>query len=458
MTRKGKFFRNAIILTAGSLILRFINIGFRAYIAQNIGTDGMGMYQLIFSLFMLASTICTSGAGFVVTRLSAEGKGSEETIKKCCCIALLVSLSAAAIFLLGANPMARFLLNSPEHARSLQFLAPGLPFMAICSCLKGWFLARGNSYVPAGAEILEQALTIGASVALLSPLPPMEAFMLGSSLGECGSFAVVGVGWLFCRNRQKRTKASVKESVKTAVPSKEILRIGAPVTCGTFIRSGLNSIENLLIPKGLRMHGENAQGALSGYGLLQGMVMPLLLFPASFAGSLCTLLVPELARAASEKDNQFIKRTAARAMRLTLAFSFFVLAGFLALSDPLCRLFYQNTEAGGFLRIMAPIVPILYLDNVVDGMLKGLDQQMHSFTYNFADSVLRIIFLSILLPLWGIAGYITILFFSEIFNATLSIGRLLKVTRLRPELRKWVVPPAIGALLIYGVLLFFRSI
>ena len=85
MTRKGKFLRNALILTAGSLILRFMNIGFRSYIAQAIGTDGMGMYQLIFSLFMLASALCTSGAGFAVTRLAAEGKGSRSDHRQMLC-------------------------------------------------------------------------------------------------------------------------------------------------------------------------------------------------------------------------------------------------------------------------------------------------------------------------------------------------------------------------------------
>ncbi len=450
MTRKGKFLRNALILTAGSLILRFMNIGFRSYIAQAIGTDGMGMYQLIFSLFMLASALCTSGAGFAVTRLAAEGKGSRRTIGKCCAIALAVSLSAAMIFLIGAEPMAAYLLDSPQCARSLRFLAPGLPFMAVCSCLKGWFLARGNSYLPAGAEIMEQLLTIGASMALLPLFPSMEAFMLGSSIGECGSFSVVGIGWLLCRRKQKPAEKSVSAG--------EILRIGAPVTCGSFIRSGLSSVENLLIPKGLRLHGDDSGAALSSYGLVQGMVMPLLFFPASFAGSLCTLLVPELARAASQKDSGFIRRTADRAIRLTLFFSFLTMAGFLALSNPLCQLFYSSTEAGSLLRVMAPIVPILYLDNVVDGMLKGLDQQMYSFKYNFVDSLLRILSLSILLPLWGIAGYISVLFFSEIFNATLSIGRLLKITKLHPHLRRWLAPPAAGALILYGILLFFRGL
>ena len=69
MTRKQLFLRNALILTCGSLLLRFLNIGFRSYITQQISAQGMGLYQLIFSLFVLSSTLCTSGAGFAATRL-----------------------------------------------------------------------------------------------------------------------------------------------------------------------------------------------------------------------------------------------------------------------------------------------------------------------------------------------------------------------------------------------------
>ena len=450
MTRKQLFLRNALILTCGSLLLRFLNIGFRSYITQQISAQGMGLYQLIFSLFVLSSTLCTSGAGFTATRLTAEGKDSPHVLRKCCLLALAVSLPAALLLTAAARPMAIFLLNAPEAAAPLCLLAPGLPFMALCSCLKGWFLAKGNTLIPAIGELIEQLFTIAASLFLLGLLPPLEAFMAGSTLGEISSCLLVYLGW---RKKQRKNTGTVQ-----TVSIKKLLHIGAPVTCGSFIRSLLSSVENLLIPKGLRLHGSGQGEALSQYGMVQGMVMPLLFFPASFAGSLCTLLIPEMARASAAGDHSFIRRTARRSMGLTLGFSFLVLSVFLALAEPLCILIYKNPTAGSFLKILSPIVPILYLDNVVDGMLKGLDQQAYSFKYNFADSILRILFLSLFLPLWGIAGYISVLFFSEIFNATLSIARLLKVTRLKPDLGKALLPWAIGSLLLYGVLLFLRSI
>ena len=104
------------------------------------------------------------------------------------------------------------------------------------------------------------------------------------------------------------------------------------------------------------------------------------------------------------------------------------------------------------------IVPLMYVDNVVDGMLKGLDQQMFSFRCNLADSLLRVAAVALLLPLWGMAGYAAILFFSEIFNASLSIYRLLRVTELDADPVTWVVLPAAGAALLYYLLSLLMAV
>ena len=73
-----QFFINTVILTAGSLLLRLIGIGFSAWISRKIGPEGMGLFQLIFTVYNLASTLATSGIYLAVTRLVAEeiGKGS----------------------------------------------------------------------------------------------------------------------------------------------------------------------------------------------------------------------------------------------------------------------------------------------------------------------------------------------------------------------------------------------
>ncbi|WP_242978226.1 MATE family efflux transporter [Hydrogeniiclostridium mannosilyticum] len=442
-----------MILTGGAVALRLTNIAFRVFICGQLGDSGMGLYQLIFSIFSLAVTACTSGVSLAVTRLVAEGNGVRPSVGRCMVLALLISGLAGLVLWCGSGWIAAILLGSPEAARPIRLLVPGLPCMAVCACIKGYFLAVRNTALPAAGELLEQVFTIGAGMLLMSRITPLDALMLGSTLGEASSCLLLGLCFLCTVRRNPGGRAG-----KGRVATRKVLHIAAPVLCGNFVRSTLNSTENLLVPRGLKQYGAGAAGSLAQYGIMQGMVMPILLFPASFITPLCSLFIPELAERAASGRQKSIQRMARLAMRLTLLFSFIVTTLLIVFAEPLCNLFFNNTQAGVLLRIMAPIVPLMYLDSIVDGMLKGLDQQVSTLKYNFSDSLLRVLFIAVLLPVFGMKAYVFVLFFSEIFNASLSIHRLLKVTDLTVDVVDWVLLPAVTGALLYYFLSFLTAL
>ena len=446
--KQAKFLANTAILTGGTLLLRFSNIWFRAYILGKIGTQGMGVYQLTFSIFALAIATCTS---LSVTRMVAEGRGSPVCIRRCLLFSLCVSFAAAAILWVGSDFLAQHFLDL-SSGLPLRLLAPGLPFMAICACLKGYFLAIRNSVIPAIAELLEQFTTIGATVGFFFIFTPFSALMLGSTAGEVASCAVVFLAY------RVMTRKRPPKCFNDSGSYRQICHIAVPVLSGSFIRSFLNSTENLLVPRGLKHHGAGSDVALSQYGIIQGMVMPILLFPSSFLASLSSLLIPELAEANARGKHQAIEHSASRAFRFTLLFSFLITSVLIVYAEDLGELFYGSQQAGAFLRIMAPIIPLMYVDSIVDGMLKGLDQQAYSFRYNFIDSIMRVILIAVLLPLFGVKAYIFILFLSEIFNASLSISRLLKVARVDVDIIGWILTPAVSAALLYYLLTLLRTV
>ena len=106
--------------------------------------------------------------------------------------------------------------------------------------------------------------------------------------------------------------------------------------------------------------------------------------------------------------------------------------------------------------VMAPLTPILYLDIVADALLKGMDQQLSVLRYSIIDSTLSVILLYTLLPIFGLKGYITVLFFTSFVNAALSISRLTAVTRIHFRMWEWIGRPltAAGAA---GIITFFAS-
>ena len=106
--------------------------------------------------------------------------------------------------------------------------------------------------------------------------------------------------------------------------------------------------------------------------------------------------------------------------------------------------------------VMAPLTPILYLDIVADALLKGMDQQLSVLRYSIIDSSLSVILLYTLLPIFGLKGYITVLFFTSFVNAALSISRLTAVTRIHFKMWEWIGRPLTAAG-VAGTITFFAS-
>lgn len=455
MNKRRKFILNAAVLTSGSVALRFVGLWFRAYITGQIGASGMGLYQLIFSVFTLGITACTSGIGLAVTRLVAEGRGTRRCLLNCMGFALSLSFAAGGALFFSADFVAGQFIGTAAAARPLQLLAPGLPFIAACACIKGYFFANRNTYVPVLGEFWEQLVTIGLSILLLehSPLPPLDALMLSSTLGEVASVFYIALAFLLYTRYHRLSRK------KDACLMHSIIHIAAPMLVGSFLRSTLFSAENILIPIGLKKSGAGGVDALAQYGVMQGMVMPILFFPLSFISSVAMLLIPEIAEASAGGRPKSIRHNAERAFRMTLMFGFLTSAVFIAFAEEMGTLFFHDAQAGSILRVMAPIAPLMYLDNVVDNMLKGLDQQMYSLKYNFSDALMRVILISLLIPVFGIKAYIVILFLSEIYNATLSINRLLKVTELEVDILRWIIFPAVsGGLLYYSLEILKKAV
>ncbi len=451
---KKKFFIQGSILTAVSFFLRVTNMGYRSYLSQKIGPAGMGLYQLIFSVFMLTVTLSTSGISLAVTRMVSAAIAGERrqivrsTVAKCFAFCLSISLGIALCLFLLADFAASAFLGDPKAAPCLRILGAGLPFMSLCTCMKGYFLAVDESLSTAVSDTLEQILTILATVYFFWHYAPESiesaclAAMTASTLGEMASFLT---SWTAYRHSLRKNTPKQKEKSRGVL--KGLSHIALPCTLSSAAKSMLNTGENLLIPQELRKFGLNYADSLSQYGLLQGMAMPILYFPSSFLTSFASLLIPKVTKERELGHKREVAYITGKAVRSALAYGMFFAAVFAAFGDIWGEAFYHSRSAGAYLRVLAPIVPLIYLDVVVDSLLKGMDEQFNSMKYNFSDSFIRVVLILCFLRFFGMESYVGILFFSTIFNAALSLHRLLKVTEVRLSLLRHVALPLLCAVI-----------
>jgi stage V sporulation protein B len=217
--------------------------------------------------------------------------------------------------------------------------------------------------------------------------------------------------------------------------------IALPVAISTYVRSALLTIEHLAIPWGLKKSGASAAMAMSSYGVLHGMVFPILLFPSAVDSAFASLLIPELSSANEQGDKMRINGIVTRVFYLSLLFSVAVSGIFTCFSREIGMLIYNSAEAGELIRLLSPLIPLMYLDTAVDSMLKGLGEQLYTMRVNIADAFLSVVLVVTLLPFIGIKGYVITIFLMELFNTSLSIIKLLSITNIKTPIARWVFIP-----------------
>ena len=215
---------------------------------------------------------------------------------------------------------------------------------------------------------------------------------------------------------------------------------------GRCLSGALHTAENMLVPACLTVYLGQRSAAVAQYGVLKGMALPLVNFPFGLLGGVGVLLMPELARARMLGDTRRLQALLGRMLRLTGYISALAGAGFWVWGRPLAMALYGSAEAGAYLEVLAPALPLLCLEGMVDAAMKGVGLQKAAFRTGGWDSALRIAAVALLLPRWGMRGQLAVILLSSLFTCAANTGRLLAAAQLRPDAGGYLVRPAAAAL------------
>jgi stage V sporulation protein B len=446
---KRTFFANTVVLTMTTQLLRVIGLFFIAFLSDRIGTEGIGLYQLTFSVYFLASTMATSGIGVAVSRLTAESigksryKSTSNVVRRALALSLFMGLLVGGVLFLFSGFIGTSLLGDGRSVISLKTLSFGLPFMSLSSCLRGYFYGVRKVMRTAGQMIFEQVAQIVILFSIINSFAHRGleyaclAIAISASVTEALS---CGYGFVMYAFERSRTSLVI---INEQHINRQIFGICVPVAASSYLRAGLKTAENVLIPSGLRRYGATGGQALSQFGLL-GMAMPVLLFPSSFLTAISALLLPEISEAHSIDNSQKIKNIFSRVFQFTAMLSLLFSGIFITFAKELGALIYQNEDAGMLIMMLAPLVPLIYLDFIVDSMLNGLNQQVKTLKINLLDYSIRIGLILMLIPKYGFFAYVVIYYISTVLNAFLSIRHLLVSSATRINFMEWVLKPALA--------------
>ncbi|NCC16237.1 MAG: polysaccharide biosynthesis protein [Clostridia bacterium] len=452
MSRK-TIITGTLILTAANLITKFMGFFYRVFMSNTIGAEGIGLYQLILPIYILTWSITSAGFTTTISRLTAQenvlGQSGNigRIVKQSIILSLMVSFVVSICLFLFADEVATVILKDGRAALSLRLLSFAIPFMAAGSCFRGFFLGLQNALVPAFSQVLEQAVRILTIYILAGIFVPMGltyaccAAIAGVVLGEFLSFIFVIISYLRFKRRKKMIK---KPTLSPYAACNMILAMALPLSATKIAASLLSTVENILIPQQLQLFGQNAKDALSSYGELTGMAMPLIFLPSACLMAASVSLVPEISEACAVRQNQRVSRT----VSVTFLFTFIVGIGAAALfavfPREICYIVYNRQGLGELLFPLAFLCPFLYAQTTLHGLLNGMGEQLFLFRNNLITSAITIAGIWFFMPLYGIPAFLVSWAAGSAYSVGACLHKLYLRTGVFPDLANCFVKPLLA--------------
>ena len=431
-----------VILTLTGFLSRFIGFFYRIFLSRVFGAEGMGIYQLIAPVLALSFALTVSGIQTAISKYVAR---EEKTGNYCASLrylftgflaAMLLSILCAIFIYLYSEEIAIGFLKEERTAPLLRIISLSIPMAAVHSCINGYFYGIKKTSIPSACQLMEQVIRVGSVYLIYAYFqkqgmqPTISFAVVGLVIGEAASMCVSLIAVKIHFNKILPIRMSsllCLKSTQFLSSFKELLSLAVPLSLNRVIINFLQSIEAIFIPQQLLKYGCSTSQALSVYGVLTGMALPLILFPGAITNSICVLLLPMVSEADAVGNRNKIAKAIQSSIRygflLGICFTafFFFCGGFLG------KLLYQNELAGEFILILSFLCPLMYIASTLNSILNGLGKTLETFLYSMVSLLVRLGFVFFLIPVYGIYGYLWGLLVSQLVQTVLCMIGVRKI-------------------------------
>lgn len=372
----------ATLLVAG-VIARVLGFLYRAYLAREIGAQGMGLLAMAFPMMGMALNLGGAGVPYAVAKLVAErlalpGRSIEGILRFAFWFVAINGLLFATGLVIAAPLLGQRFMTDPRSYLPMVASAPMVLIIPIASVLRSFFQGRQVMHPPAVATVIEQVARIATVVYLVRYFLPYglawaaAGAMIGLCLGELAGLLTLLVFYHLPGGRGGERTVQSAGLKQTAATAQEVLGLGLPVT-GTHMAGSLTEIADAaIVPRRLEVSGFGRDAATAFYGTLSGMALPLLFFPSVITSALAGALMPAISEAQAVGGTALVRRRAQQALHVTLLVALPASAVFAFEGKELGLLIYGQAAVGQLLIPLAPFAPFLYLENTLSAVLRGL--------------------------------------------------------------------------------------
>ena len=447
------FASGAAILGVTGLLCSALGSVYRIVLAHVIGDVGIAYYQIAYPIYSFLSVVATVGIPAAISKQISTLMAKDDyknarafflTSLQTLCVGGLVASALLALF----NGIIAGMQGVPDAGLMVQSVAPALFFSCIISAFRGYFQGMQRMEPTAYSLLIEEVVksVFGFALMLLwlssgSRLSAMGA-LLGIPIAEAAATLYLGIHYLRQRDgflRQVRQTPQGYGIVPARDRLRTLFKLSVPITLSAAVLPLITLLDNLMVINVLKSNGFSQVMAQTRFGLLTGIVAPVVYVPMALANALQMSLVPSVSASATLRRYHEVEQQSRVGIKLAILLGLPFSVGLCILGPPLLQaLFFktmtdQNTlmAASALVRTLGVALFFLMLAQTSNGILQGMGEMPSPLKHLWQGAFIKLIASYLLMSMPSVhingAAIGTLLCFAYIAMSNLySIRKILR--------------------------------
>ena len=406
---KSKIFKSMVSLIMVGFVTKLLASLAKIIMARNLSTNAMGIYMLVVPVYIFfINVIQLSLPNTIATKIASNPKNTSKIIITSSLIALIVNFIFMIAIIASSTYIANGILKNPDTRLSLISLALLVPLISLGGLIKGYYMGIGKVEITAYSQVSEEIARIIFIIVF------MEIFKnKGDAYLAYGSFLSLSASEIFSlchmifklpnfKNKPKLFLKGIRQKENYVV--KDILNTAIPLTGGRLISTVAYSLEPIIMTTTLVNLGYSSSYITSEYGIISGLVFPLLLLPGFFASALAKFILQPLTKAIS--SNKYVQAKKLIISILTTSFLIGLFFSFVMMIFPdlLMNLLYGSSIGSEYVKTFALPFVLYYIESPLISVMIALNKTKRIMTYETIVSIIRLVTLYFLLNSMGIVA------------------------------------------------------
>ncbi len=420
MKHKNIFIKSTLILILGGIVTKTLGFVVRIIYTRIVGTEVIGLYSLVTPTYSLIITIATLAFPTTISKLIAEGKHNNlRILSTATMLIMIINTIVMLTVIFSAKFISINLLHEERCYLLIIAMALTFPIISISSIIKGYFYGKQNMIPNALSNVIEEIVRIILIYIFVPKAMAISDILAASSLFIITFFEEVVsifINLLFIPKHFKITKNNIKPNIPTL---KSILNISVPTVSGRLIGNIGYFFEPIILKNILLYMGYSNNYILVEYGAYNAYSITILTMPSFFIAAISSSLIPEISKFYLIKNKKMVKKR----LKEALFFSLFIGISYSSIlmfgAEFLLNALYKTNEGLNYIRILAPIFPIFYIESILMSFMQAIDKAKTTMKITIIGVIVKILAL-VIFSLLDFGMYALVI--SEIINIFIVVS------------------------------------